>query len=266
MYERELATATAALVKAATIARSRFRTVLELTAKDLVGDIVTDVDLHCEKEIVKIIRSEYPSHAIIVEESEGYDTSSRWTWVVDPLDGTNNYAYAFPVYGASIALCYDDEPVVACIVEGVDGSIISAVKGSGIAVDGKPFEPAARVAPKPSAALWLGYDVDRGGATALSLSTLLTQATYRTFQNWAPTVDVGLFIRGAIDVIVGYKCAGTELPAVLLVLREAGARISGVGLTGRVSLTRPPQLFVAGRGGVVDNLLARFDTFGRRDW
>jgi myo-inositol-1(or 4)-monophosphatase len=253
MLARELAVATAAVTTAAEIARGRLRSILELTAKGSDGDLVTDVDIACEKEIVRLLRLEFPDHAISVEETTGHTAESRWRWVVDPLDGTNNYAYALPMYGVAVALCHDEEPVLACLHEGAEGSLITATKGAGVVVDGVQWRPGSGSASRPSAALWLGYGVDRDDRMVRAIFRCLSKSVRRTFENWAPTVDVALYLRGGIDVVVGYRCEGNELPAALLVLREAGARIVDTHAA-EVSLTRLPPLFLAGRPDVVDRI------------
>ena len=254
VFEREVAVATEAVTKAAAIARSRFQTFIQRTPKGDTGDVVTDVDIECEEAIVRLLRAEFPQHAIIVEESAGHPGESRWSWVVDPLDGTNNYIHAFPVYGASVALCEEGDPVLACIAEAHGGSLIVAIRGSGTTVDGLPLQLVETHRSSVGAALWLGYSTSRRDDFVQALAVALSRTTRRTFDNWAPTVDVALYLRGGIDVIVGHRCSGTELPAALLALREAGARI--VDLDGSaVDLKHVPMTFVAGRFETVDRVL-----------
>lgn len=251
---RRAAVADDAVRTAGRIVNSRFRSLLQLAAKGETGDIVTDVDIASETAIVAIIRSAFPEDSVRVEESSGHLTASRWTWVVDPLDGTNNYAFGLPVFGVSVAVCHDGQPVLACLAEGAGSSLVTGVRGGGVLVDGVRWTPPRYAAPRPSAALWVGYEVDRGGRGNLALLSMLARTTRRTFENWAPLVDVGLYLRGALDVVVGYCCSGTELPAALLVLREAGARV--VGTDGEeISLADVPLVFLAGRPEAVDLLL-----------
>lgn len=246
----ELSVATQALAEALTIAQKRFRTLLNTSVKDFTGDLVTDVDLLCEEKITNIIRSEFPAHAVILEEAESYQMDSPWAWVVDPLDGTNNYAYGLPLWGMSITLCYNQDPVLACIAEGSTGTITTTIKGGGVTVDGNPWHIQRRQISRASAAFWIGYTSDRVTKDTQELLAALSRRTRRTFENWAPTVDVGLFLRGGIDVIIGKQCSGTELPAVLLVLREAGASITDLKGSD-VVLEKIPEVFIAGREPIV---------------
>src|SRR6185437_1859608 len=251
---REISVASEALTCALSIARARFGTLLQTASKGTTGDIVTDVDLLCETKITEIIRAAFPEHSVIVEEAQSFHTAGPWTWIVDPLDGTNNYAYGLPLWGISITLCYQRHPVIACIAEGFSGAIIKAVCNEGVWVNEKPWAPTLETAKHRSAALWLGYDTDRESDDFQDVLSVLTKSTRRVFENWAPTIDVGLFLRSGIDVIVGKDCSGTELPAALTVLREAGARILDIH-GADVSLDNVPNFFVAGRASVVHGLL-----------
>ena len=255
-FSKELLVAKEALSEALTIAQSRFRTLLRLSVKDSTGDIVTDVDLLCEEVITRAIRNAFPDHSIILEEAQDFNGSDNWTWIVDPLDGTNNYAYGLPLWGMSIALCYRQTPIFACMAEGSMGTITTAIRGAGVSLDGKRWEPITSSSGHTSAAFWTGYKTDRNTDDTRRLLNVLSQNTRRVFENWAPVVDTGLFLRGGIDVVVGKECYGTELPAVLLVLREAGASVLDInGLN--VALDRIPDLFIVGRGHVARRLAAK---------
>ena len=252
----ELSVAQEAMTEALAIAQSRFRTLLETSVKDFTGDIVTDVDLLCEKVITNRIRKSFPGHTIILEETEDFFGNSPWTWIVDPLDGTNNYAYGLPLWGISVTLCHQKVPVLACIAEGATGTMTTAICDAGVSVDGKPWQQVSNTREHTSAALWVGYKTDRTASDTRQLLDMLFATTRRIFESWAPVVDVGLFLRGGIDVVIGKECSGNELPAALLVLREAGASI--LDINGRdVTLDRIPDLFIAGHDPVARRLASK---------
>jgi len=103
-------------------------------------DLVTDIDLAAEQAIVSCLRAEFPDHAIIAEESHSRAGHGDVTWIIDPLDGTTNYAHGFPVFSVSIAV------EVAGIVEWgmvhhpvLDESFI-ARRGAGARLNGAPIE------------------------------------------------------------------------------------------------------------------------------
>ncbi|MGH3402692.1 MAG: inositol monophosphatase family protein [Streptosporangiaceae bacterium] len=255
---KELAVATEALEKALVIARGRFLGTLTTSVKDPTGDLVSDVDLLCETEISNIISQAFPLHGVVREETPETHSDSPWQWIVDPLDGTNNYVYGLPMWGVAITLCHGGSPVLAAIADGYSGQITSAARGGGVIIDGRLWTPPGSDARFMSSAFWVGYGRDRSSpSTDLILRTLYRHSR-RVFENWAPTVDVGLYLRGGIDVVVGQDCSGTELPAALLTLSEAGACIVDAQRRA-VDLSRIPPIFIAGRSWAVDEVCSRLD-------
>jgi myo-inositol-1(or 4)-monophosphatase len=77
--------------------------------------MVTEVDLLCEKLIISKIREVYPLHSIISEEAGKSNDENEYVWIIDPLDGTNNYFHGYPVFAVSIALHQGDEPLVGVV-------------------------------------------------------------------------------------------------------------------------------------------------------
>jgi myo-inositol-1(or 4)-monophosphatase len=102
------------------------------------GDInlVTEADLASEKLIVEKIRSYYPKHSILAEESGESNLAiiegeARWKWIIDPLDGTTNYAHGYPCFCVNIALEHKGEIVIAVTHDPTRDEIFAAEKGNG---------------------------------------------------------------------------------------------------------------------------------------
>src|SRR5688572_32181017 len=106
-------------------------------------DLVTEADLASEQLIIEKIRSHYPQHGILAEESgeavlvEG--RRSDWKWIVDPLDGTTNYAHGYPCFCVSIALEHDDEIVLGVTFDPTRNEMFAAERGRGSTLNGKPI-------------------------------------------------------------------------------------------------------------------------------
>jgi myo-inositol-1(or 4)-monophosphatase len=98
-----------------------------------IADFVTHVDREAEARIVECIKSRFPDHEVLAEESADETAVCRdgFVWVVDPLDGTTNFLHRYPVYCASIALLRDGVPVAGAVVSGPTGEEWSAATGSG---------------------------------------------------------------------------------------------------------------------------------------
>lgn len=108
---------------------------IKLKAKN---DLVTDADLASEKKIIEILKEAYPQDQILAEETRDQSSiSHERTWIIDPIDGTTNFAHEFPIYCISIALWQDKEPRVALVLEVANGEMFSAIKGKGTFLNGK---------------------------------------------------------------------------------------------------------------------------------
>jgi myo-inositol-1(or 4)-monophosphatase len=108
------------------------------------GDInlVTEADLASEKLIIERIRSYYPKHAILAEESGDavlLDGVNTWKWIIDPLDGTTNYAHGYPCFCVTIALEHDGEIVIGVTFDPTRNELFAAEKGKGATLNNKPI-------------------------------------------------------------------------------------------------------------------------------
>lgn len=99
-------------------------------------NLVTDVDRKCEKAVLSFLRKAYPRHGLWGEES-GRGRKAEFTWVVDPLDGTTNYAHGYPFFCCSVALLRDERPIAGAVFDPVKGEVFSAGKGEGAHLNGK---------------------------------------------------------------------------------------------------------------------------------
>lgn len=100
-------------------------------------NIVTEEDRLSEEMITSRIRQRYPDHDILAEESKGMARSSRCRWIIDPLDGTTNYAHGYPVFCVSIALEKENEIHLGVIYNPMLDEMFVAEKGNGAFLNGK---------------------------------------------------------------------------------------------------------------------------------
>ncbi|WP_370071756.1 inositol monophosphatase [Streptacidiphilus sp. MAP5-3] len=268
-YADEQHTAVAAARAAGRLLRRRLGSGLGACAvhpKGDRGDVVTDLDLAAEELIVARLQARYPADRIVSEEAgvlENAGTDARRTWLVDPLDGTNNVAIGLPVWSVGIALCVADRPVVGVVHDPVLGRTWSARLGGGAQgpdgpMTGPPPRPSVRAAAGPLLAWTQGYAVGRGEERASALKGALELRARRLLQLWAPLSAWALLAGGTIDGFVGYRSEYVDLPAGLLLALEAGVDVRGFDGTPFADRLGPGAelSFVAGRREVVDELLA----------
>ncbi len=101
------------LKEASTILMSKFGKEIEEELKENQSSIVTEMDVAAERKIEHIISTKYPNHSIIGEETGAVMTGSEYTWVIDPIDGTSNYAAGLPWFGTLLAVLQHDKPYAA---------------------------------------------------------------------------------------------------------------------------------------------------------
>ena len=131
-------TAIAAAYKAAEILRSRFGKISPARKKDAV-EIVTEADTESENEIIATIRARFPDHSILSEECGQKEGNAAYKWIIDPLDGTVNFAHQVPIFSVSIALAYRQKIVLGIVLNPVDGELYSALRGQGAQRNNHPI-------------------------------------------------------------------------------------------------------------------------------
>jgi len=116
-----------------------FGTHLETTQKESQSSVVTQADLRSDALIVKLIADKFPQHNIISEEGGFINRQSRYTWIIEPLDGTSNFASAIPWFGVLIALFEDSCPVMGGAYLPTSDQLYFAEKGRGTSMNGTSF-------------------------------------------------------------------------------------------------------------------------------
>ncbi len=138
---------------------------LKLGQKEGRANLVTDVDVMAEKTVIGVLQSEFPDFNILSEESPAVARDSQFTWVIDPLDGTNNYVHGVPFICVSIGLALGQEAVLGVIYDPVRKELFTARKGRGASLNGLPIAVAQRTAiGEAFLGVDLGYDADKGKA------------------------------------------------------------------------------------------------------
>ena len=138
--EKIMRTATRAAYRAGRILNGHFGSVKQLPKKGAI-DLVTEADLEAEQAIIATIRDIYPDHGILAEEggASGNRQAGRqtWRWIIDPLDGTTNYAHALPIYAVSIAFAQQEKVLMGLVFNPSSGELFTAFHGQGAQLNGE---------------------------------------------------------------------------------------------------------------------------------
>ena len=124
--------------KGARILQARYGNISRIRKK-VAQEIVTEADTESEKEIIAVIRRSFPEHEILSEECGLITGSSEYRWIIDPLDGTVNFAHQVPIFCLSIALAFKGDMVVGIVLNPLSGELFSAVKGQGAQLNELPI-------------------------------------------------------------------------------------------------------------------------------
>jgi len=223
-------------------------------------DYASEVDGLAEAAIVKELHRANPDYAILGEEGgaqKGNRGPSRYTYVIDPLDGTSNYLRGFPHWCVSIALCEGAEPVHAVVFDPLRNELFTASRGAGTQLN----ERRVRVAERKEisgATLTTGFpprERKRAGAQLKCVDALLATAE-DIRRTGSAALDLAYVACGRSD---GYFEAGVQawdIAAGILLVREAGGRICDFrgAATGPVHIDTGPRQLIAGNVKLIEPL------------
>lgn len=125
--------------EAGEILLDNFGKISEYSVKESQSSIVTQTDVDSEKRIMKVISKEFPEHNLLGEETGFHNKNSEFTWVVDPIDGTSNFAAGIPWFGVIICVLKNFQPLMAGSFLPVQNQLYYAEKGKGATLNGKPI-------------------------------------------------------------------------------------------------------------------------------
>lgn len=190
-------------------------------------DVITAVDVACEQEMIARIQAAYPEHGIKGEEHGvvcNPDASIRW--LIDPLDGTNNYVLGMPMFGNCITVLQNDIPVVAVVHDSVRRLTTSAWLGGGAFRDGEPARIGAFTELHRTTISWTqGYGVPANDDFVLSSLFAFEQTFKRVLRTWSPSIDWGLIAAGTVGAFVAWKNELHDLIGGELIVSEAGGQV-----------------------------------------
>lgn len=190
-------------------------------------DLVTEVDRESERLIVEHLRAHFPDHDIVAEESVYPRKGSPCRWIIDPVDGTTNYAHGFPWFCSSIALEQDGELVVGVIYNPVYDELFTAVTGEGAFLNGVRLSVSTR-APLKNSLLGTGFPYDCATDPANNFAGFIAfQKSARGIRRaGAAALDLAYVAAGRLDGFWELKLKAWDVAAGVLLVREAGGVVT----------------------------------------
>lgn len=205
----------------------------KVNTKSTKTDLVTEVDLFSEDMIRAKIEKNYPEHNIVGEESDDKDNKSDYTWVIDPLDGTNNYASAYPIYCVSIALKYKSEIVLGVIYIPELDEIYSAIKGKGAYKSGEEIKISNKKK-LSSALVSTGFPYDKKDSAMDNLDPFneILKKIRGVRRSGSAAFDLISIASGRIDAFWEFKLKEWDYAAGKLIVEEAGGEFYQTEING----------------------------------
>jgi myo-inositol-1(or 4)-monophosphatase len=189
------------------------------------NNLVTTADLAAEDAIVSIIKKQFPAHSILAEEHhETTAVDSENLWIIDPLDGTNNYAHGIPQFCISIAYAEKGEVLAGVVFDPMRNECFTAIKGEGAFLNGKKIAVSSCERLDQSI-IATGFAYDRGRimeTTLESIHGLFKSAIRGIRRSGSAALDMCWVACGRFDGYFEYLLSVWDYAAGMLIVREAG--------------------------------------------
>ena len=218
--------ATLAAHAAGEVLMRRFRTKLRVDEKPGQG-LVTNADFESERAALKSLHSTFPDFGILTEESDGKKAQSPGRWILDPLDGTTNYAHGLTTFCVSIAGEWNGEIVVGAIFHPTSGEMYTAMRGKGSFIDGRRM----RVSTTPElrdAFLSTGFSSRKDKWLTQEIATFerLSRKSNGVRRPGSAALDLAQVARGVFDGFWERGLSAWDVAAGSLMIEEAGGKVS----------------------------------------
>lgn len=189
-------------------------------------NLVSKADIEAEHAIVDVIHRQFPDHAILGEESHDGSADAEHLWIVDPLDGTTNFAHGIPHFAISIAYYRAGQAVCGVILNPIRGDLYIAEQGGGATHNGQP----ARVSPEmelEKVLISVGFYYDRGAmmeATLAAIGDLFRRQIRGVRRFGTASLDLVQVGSGRFGAYFEYELSPWDYAAGRLFVEEAGGR------------------------------------------
>ena len=234
--------------------RRYFNGSFTISSKESINDLVTDADHASERAIIKIIQDKHPDHFILSEETGSVQTNSKTKWIIDPIDGTINFANGIPICCVSIGVEQDGEMLMGAVFNPFMNELFFAEKGKGATLNEKPI----KVSDKDNlltSCLVTGFpyqylDVANG---PLEIFEKLIRKSIPVRRLGSAALDLCWTAAGRFDGFYEHKLQAWDSAAGYIIVQEAGGVVTD--LKGDKFNPYQPGI-IASYGKIHDQLLA----------
>jgi myo-inositol-1(or 4)-monophosphatase len=217
--------------RAGRVLRAMFRERPESRLKTSLRDLVTDADLAAERAVLDYLRERHPGHAWRSEEAGTGGPESAYLWVVDPLDGTSNYAHGFPHFAVSVALLHHGRSLIGVVHDPMRGETFTAARDGGARLNGRRLRVSA-IDSLDRAMITTGfpYEPPEQRAAVADLSARVIERVQMFRRSGSAALDLAYVAAGRLEAHWEFGLSLHDVAAGLLLVHEAGGRASEMRL------------------------------------
>ncbi|MCX8104859.1 MAG: inositol monophosphatase [Ignavibacterium album] len=214
--------------EAGEIIRNAYRTKFSIEIKENnIKNLVTEVDKKSEQTIIEFIRKNFPSHNILAEEGGEKKSSSDYIWVIDPLDGTTNFAHGLPIFSVSIGVQYKEETIAGVVYDVMRDVVYSAEKGSGAFENGKKISVSSNEKIEESLLVTgFPYNVAQNPEKAFERFIVMLKTARAVRRLGSAAIDFCYVANGVFDGFWEVHLNPWDICAGKLIVEEAGGKVT----------------------------------------
>jgi len=227
--EKLLHTAINAAKEAAKIQLEYMEKELDIQTKASEFDLVTQADKLAEAKIIEVISKDFPEHSFLAEESGQATRDSDYLWVIDPIDGTVNYAHRFPQFCCSIGLYFKGEPLLGVVLDPCRNELFTATRGHGAFLNGKKIS-VSKIETLTRALLATGFPALKGGLLHRNLEyfKMFLGKCQAIRRPGSAALDLCYVACGRIDGFWELGLSPWDTAAGALMVQEAGGTVTNL--------------------------------------
>jgi myo-inositol-1(or 4)-monophosphatase len=241
--------------EAGAIQRDRYETRIRVQTKGNTTDLVTEVDYACEELIVGALGRERAGDGVVAEEGSGEDRpDAEWCWIIDPLDGTTNYAHGYPRFCVSIGVEQKGVRTVGVVYDPLLDELYAARAGGGTQLNERTLQVSAESRLEYAlAATGFAYNAHQSQDVNLANFGRMVGATRAVRRDGSAALDLCYVAAGRFDAFWEFRLHSWDFAAGLLIIEEAEGRTSDVSGD---TIPRDGREIVASNGHLHDAILA----------
>ena len=218
------------------IIRDGFGKNFSVEYKTNLSNLVTEIDKKSEKAIINFIRKEFPTHAVLAEESSEHKPSlaspqkgngSEYLWVIDPLDGTSNFAHGLPIFAVSIGVQKNGETICGVVYDVMRDELYSSEKGSGSFRNGQKLQVSANDDLRKSILVTgFPYDIQDNPDFAIERFAAFLKTSRAVRRLGSAAIDMCYVAAGVFDGFWEVYLHPWDICAGKLIIEEAGGVVT----------------------------------------